>query len=92
MVPLNVSHRFGSPVCQPVRNHCWRCSDEPWVQLLLVDLALGLLLDPIVTHRTGGVDRLGDLLLGDRLQDRLLCMVGPHTGVAVRLELGPHRA
>ncbi len=60
---------------------------------LRVDLALGPLLDPVVAHGRGGVQACPDVLIGE-LDDesgphRVVC---PHTGVAVGLQLQPHRA
>lgn len=59
--------------------------------------APGLLLDVVVAHRAGRVDRVGDLLLGGLLEIRyavLIALLGhvahPRAGEAVRLQLGAH--
>ena len=58
-----------------------------------VDVALALLLDPIVTDGAGCVERLGDVLVGqlrdEAGRDRV---AGPHAGEAVGLQLRLHRA
>ena len=66
--------------------------------LLGVDVAAALLLDPVVADGLGGVQRLADVGLVDRLEDLDALRVvgagraaGPHAGVAVGLELEPDR-
>src|SRR5690349_19553341 len=61
--------------------------------------AAGLLLDGVVADRAGGVDRILDVLLGDRLEQRLALgvlgfrgVVGPDAGVAVGLKFQANRA
>jgi DNA-binding transcriptional regulator YbjK len=58
---------------------------------LTVDLALELLLDAVVADRRGGVQSLGDVPLGEvGEQPGLGGVRGPHSGVAVRLQLASH--
>ena len=55
-----------------------------------VDPAARLLLDPVVAHRSGRVDRLVDLVGVVELAAGV-GVVGPHPGQAVGLQLEPHR-
>src|SRR5215218_6045765 len=58
-----------------------------------VHLPLRLLLDPVVADRRRGVEALVDVLLRQiDDQPRLLCVVRPHAGIAVGLQLRPDRA
>ncbi len=75
-------------------NHSTRWAAEPCVQASSVDLALRLLLDPVVADRLGGRDGLLDVLPGELEEQRLATGVlglgggaRPHAGVAVGLEL-----
>ncbi len=86
-----MSQSFGLPPRYPVRNHFWRCAEEPCVQASRFDLPLGLLLDAVVADGGGRIERLGDLVLAERSQEPGLDRVRrPHAGVAVGLELRPH--
>jgi hypothetical protein len=58
---------------------------------LRVDPALGALLDPVVTDRLGGPDRLVQLRLADGDVAALLGQAAPRPGVAVGLQLHRHR-
>ena len=58
-----------------------------------VDAARGLLLDPVVADRGRGVETVGDVGVGELLDEAGLHGVGgPDAGVAVGLELEAHRA
>src|SRR6187397_2988331 len=58
-----------------------------------IDLALRRLLDAVVTDRRSRVEGVRDLGVGDLLEiTGGCCVVGPDTGEAVGLELGPDRA
>src|SRR4051794_21854509 len=60
---------------------------------LLVDLALRLLLDPVVADRSRGIEALVDVSLRQLLDQAGLGRVRrPDSGVAVGLELGAHGA
>src|SRR5689334_5724509 len=66
---------------------------RPMGPALGIDLALRLGLDPVVADRRGRVQRFADLLLRRRFEETGRGgVVGPDAGVAVGLELGPHRA
>src|SRR5688500_230869 len=58
-----------------------------------IDLALHLLLDPVVTDRSRSIECLVDLLPGQRLEEPgVNCVPSPDAGEAVGLQLGAHRA
>ena len=72
-------------------NHCWRCSEEPCVQLSGVTRPWTACLDPVVTDRSGGVERVGDVGLRELLDEAGLdCVARPDSREAVRLELDAH--
>jgi hypothetical protein len=82
-----------------VVNHFCRWADVPWVKLSGRHPALRAGLDPVVADRGGRVQRVVDVRLGDRLEQRPAVGAGgrrrvlrPDAGVAVGLQLQPHRS
>ena len=74
-------------------NHFWRWPGGSVRPRLPVDLAGRGLLDAVVADGRGGVEPVGDVGIGQLLdQRRLDRMGGPHARVAVGLELEAHRA
>ena len=93
-----VSHLFGSPVWYPTVNHFCRCSDDPCVHCSGLTRPVACLLDPVVADGRCGRQRVGNVLVAQRLQERdvgaLLLgdrrVVRPDTRVAVGLQFGAH--
>ena len=77
----------------PRTNQLCRCSDEPCVHDSGDDATLRALLDAVVADRRRRVERVGDVLAGDVLDEAGVERVAdPEPGVAVRLQLDPHLA
>ena len=72
----------------PRTNQLWRCSDEPCVQDSGWTLTLRALLDAVVSDRSCCVERLGDVLSRQILDEsRLERLAYPEPRVAIGLEL-----
>ncbi len=75
----------------PRTNQLCRCSAEPCVHDSGIDPTLRALLDAVVADCRGGVERVGDVLTREVLDEAGVERVAdPEPGVAVRLELDAH--
>ena len=82
-----MSHTAGLPLRSPARTSV-AAAPTAVRPALGIDLALRLLLDPVIADRRSRVQPLVDVLLGQLLEEPLLHGVGgPDPCVAVRLEL-----
>ena len=68
--PANVSHARVAGCGSRCVNHFWRCAEEPCVNDSGFDLALRRLLDAVVADRRRGVEAVGDVGVGELVDER----------------------